>query len=378
MIVATALTPGFAAAEGPTGWQVDLSAPNSGSSNVITEGGQVRLGTEANRAASAGSTAPTGMAIYGPHRLSELANTFTVTMTADGDAAVDVRGIEADGDWTEWTEVHPDAPVVLAAATPVVQARVVLASADSRVHGLTLRPAMTSAPSRSVAEQSYRVFATREGLVGGTTANGHVIVPRDHFVALPSRRGLSGKGTGDYTVRVCAENGRCEWAPVWDVGPWNTKDDYWNPSPERQMWQDLAQGRPQAQAAKQDGYNGGKDQFGRTVRNPAAIDLADGTFWDGLRLTDNSWVTVTYLWSGSGPAAVVATGGVVLNVRTGPSSATAIVGGAANHARVPVMCRAAGEMVTGSQGTTDVWYRVAADKYISGAWVTGVGDVAVC
>ena len=27
--------------------------------------------------------------------------------------------------------------------------------------------------------------------------------------------------------------------------------------------------------------------------NPAGIDLADGTFWDGLKLTTNSWVTVT-------------------------------------------------------------------------------------
>jgi hypothetical protein len=28
-------------------------------------------------------------------------------------------------------------------------------------------------------------------------------------------------------VRVCATSGRCEWAPVWDVGPWNITDDYW-------------------------------------------------------------------------------------------------------------------------------------------------------
>jgi len=98
-------------------------------------------------------------------------------------------------------------------------------------------------------------------------------------------------------VKVCAANGRCETAPVWDVGPWNTKDDYWNASSVRQSWKNLAQGKPEAQAAYQNGYNGGKDQFGRKVGNPAGIDLADGTFWDGLKLTDNSWVTVTYLWT---------------------------------------------------------------------------------
>ncbi|MEE3922168.1 hypothetical protein V2I01_39335 [Micromonospora sp. BRA006-A] len=99
------------------------------------------------------------------------------------------------------------------------------------------------------------MYATREGLVGGTTANGHVIVSRDHFVALPSARGLSPKNTGDYTVRVCTTTrSRCEYAPVWDIGPWNTRDDYWNPSSVRESWKDLPQGRPEAQAAYQSGY----------------------------------------------------------------------------------------------------------------------------
>jgi peptidoglycan hydrolase-like protein with peptidoglycan-binding domain len=90
---------------------------------------------------------------------------------------------------------------------------------------------------------------------------------------------------------------------VWDVGPWNTKDDYWNPASTRQSWKTLPQGRPEAQAAYQDGFNGGKDQYGRTVGNPAGIDLADGTFWDGLGLQDNGWVEVTYQWTGAGTPA---------------------------------------------------------------------------
>src|SRR5690348_8736170 len=33
---------------------------------------------------------------------------------------------------------------------------------------------------------TYKVYATREGLVGHTTANGHRVAPADHFVSLPS------------------------------------------------------------------------------------------------------------------------------------------------------------------------------------------------
>jgi hypothetical protein len=187
--------------------------------------------------------------------------------------------------------VRRNAPLVagvLAAAMALLLVVLRLSSARGRAR---------KGPILSASPLTYRVFATREGLVGGTTANGHVIVPRDHFVALPSRRALSPRGTGTYSVKVCADNGRCETAPVWDVGPWNTRDDYWNPPAIRENWKDLPQGTPEAQAAYQNGYNGGKDQYGRRVTNPAGIDLADGTFWDGLGLTGNTWVTVTYLWT---------------------------------------------------------------------------------
>ena len=52
---------------------------------------------------------------------------------------------------------------------------------------------------------------------------------------------------------------------MWDVGPWNTRDDYWNPSTVTQNWSDLPQGKPEAQAAYETGYNGGRDQFGRKL-----------------------------------------------------------------------------------------------------------------
>jgi hypothetical protein len=162
------------------------------------------------------------------------------------------------------------------------------------------------------------------------------------------------------------------------VGPWNTRDDYWAGPGIRQEWGDLPQGKPASQAAYQDGYNGGKDQFGRRVSNPAGIDLADGTFWDGLKLKNNSWVTVTYLWGGTDPAGYVRTPGDTLNVRTGPSSQWPIVGMAGNLAQVRVECAGVGEPVAGSLGTTNAWFRVSPGMYVSAAYVSGGGGAPAC
>jgi hypothetical protein len=148
-------------------------------------------------------------------------------------------------------------------------------------------------------------------------------------------------------VKVCAPTGRCAFAPVWDVGPWNTRDDYWNPPDRRQEWRDLPQGRPEAQAAKEDGYNDGKDQFGRTVRNPAGIDLADGLFWDALGLTDNAWVTVDYLWTSDSPLGTVHADGRV-DLRDAPDATARVVGVAADRAAVPLQCVSGGWLRVGT------------------------------
>lgn len=57
-----------------------------------------------------------------------------------------------------------------------------------------------------------------------------------------------------------------------EVGPWNEDDNYWDI--HRREFSDLALGVPEAQAAYYDNYNNGKDQTGRTVTNPAGIDLS--------------------------------------------------------------------------------------------------------
>lgn len=143
---------------------------------------------------------------------------------------------------------------------------------------------------------TYRVFATREGLVGHTTANGHVIVANDRFVALPSTTVLNARGGYTYTVTIRNPNNGQVAAnvPVWDVGPWNISDNYWHEP--RAIFGDLPVGLPEAEAAYYDNYNNGKDQSGRTVLNPAGIDLADGTFWTDLGMTTNGWVDVTFNW----------------------------------------------------------------------------------
>ncbi len=373
-----------ASASGTLTLSIPVGSYDQESSNVTVTSGTLTLGQSAARTLT---PVRTGIASYAPFTLKEPVNTVSAKVSAsvprNSELAVDVRGAQPDGTWTEWTEVTPSSPAVLPVSTSVVQARLVLTTPDGSdspaVRGVDLTLSQTNArPTAEIqaAGVAYRVYATREGLVGGTTANGHVITSRDHFVALPSRRGLSSKGTGTYTVQVCSSAGRCEWAPVWDVGPWNTTDDYWNAT--RQRWTDLPRGKPEAQAAYQDGYNGGKDEFGRTVGNPAGIDLADGTFWDGVDLSDNSWVTVTYLWTGSGPNGFVRTAGDPLNVRSGTNTGSSIVGLAANYAQVRVVCQQTGESVSGSQGTSNVWYRVATGKYVAKAYVTGVTGATAC
>lgn len=221
---------------------------------------------------------------------------------------VDVRVRTPNGGWSEWSTSSAGEAVQLPVAGSEVQVRLALLADEHgrgpsvqevRLEG-SLEGVTTQSGMQPLAALSYRVYATREGLVGGTTANGHVIKTSDRFVALPSRRALASNGGSEYQVRVCySVTGKCTTASVWDIGPWNTKDDYWNASSVREMWKDLPQGKPESQAAYQDNYNGGLDQFGRRPANPAGIDIADGTFWTDLGMSNNDWVTVTYLWTGS-------------------------------------------------------------------------------
>ncbi len=255
----------------------------------------------------------TGLYTFPARTLEQPVDTFRPLLQAKAGPRqgieVDVRVRGASGAWSEWRTSSAGEAVSLPWAGTEVQVRLaLLADEHGRgpvVHDVKLEGTLEGVTAQgdvtTQAALSYRVYATREGLVGGTTANGHIIKTSDRFVALPSRRALASNGGTEYQVRVCYPvTGKCTTTSVWDVGPWNTKDDYWNPSSVREMWKDLPQGKPEAQAAYQDGYNGGYDQFGRRPASPAGIDLADGTFWYDLGMSNNDWVNVTYLWTSGG------------------------------------------------------------------------------
>lgn len=140
--------------------------------------------------------------------------------------------------------------------------------------------------SASFTAKTCRVYATQ---YYGYTRN---------EVALPHRLL---KFRGGYEVRLTrrVKNGRTyrDWAPVREVGPWNTYDNYWRSPADRDMWRNLRRCVPEAQAAYYDNYNGGRDEFGRKVLNPAGVDLTPYVARQlGLRLYQNAWISVYYPW----------------------------------------------------------------------------------
>jgi hypothetical protein len=135
---------------------------------------------------------------------------------------------------------------------------------------------------------TVRLWATREGLVGKTTASGHVIDTNDHFVALPSKKALNRSVIVSY-------RGKNATAPVLDVGPWNRDDAWWETGSARGQFADLPRFVPEVWAAFDQGYNNGRDASGRYVTFPAMIDLGDGVYADlGMQAAD--WVDVTLTW----------------------------------------------------------------------------------
>ncbi|WP_327178921.1 hypothetical protein OG599_29050 [Streptomyces sp. NBC_01335] len=365
---------------GSVSWRADLSAPTGDETNVSRADGMLRLRDRNVGPASARSPRGQGAVLLPVRRLDRAVDRITPdvdgTLPAGSQVVVDVRGQDGLGRWTEWREASEDAPAVLPRAVTRVQARIVLVAAPDgaapSLRALSLSAELDPDAPRSVtaaASVTSTVYATREGLVGGTTANGHVIVASDHFVALPSRRGLSPKGSTQYSVKVCGP-ARCETAPVWDVGPWNTKDDYWNLSSTRESFKDLPQGKPEAQAAYLEGYNGGLDGSGRKVLNPAGIDLADGTFYN-IGLNNNGYVTVEYLWTGAGAATKsFPTWGTDVNIRQQATSTSTRVAQLAGPTTVRVQCQVHGQLVQSGGYSNDAWsYLPDYGGYISNIFI---------
>lgn len=370
-------------------WAAELAVDGGDDTNVVATDGAVQLSERTPRATSTGPAPAEGELLLAPRRPAAVTDRVAADVTADVPAGaqvvVAVRGLRADGTWGQWSEADAGSPARLSEPTYEVQVRVTLVAAPDGT-GPALRrlwltadrgpTAATPAPTTTPAFTS-RVFATRIGLVGNRTANGHEVAENDRFAALPSRRALSPRNTGDYTVRVCSTPTRCTWAPVWDLGPWNTTDDYWSPSETREAFGDLPRGRPEAEAAFTDDYNDGRDRSGRQVTNPAGIDLADGTFRDDLGMDDNGWVTVTYLWTGTGPSGTARRPDDRLTVRAAPATDAAAVGTVAPRARVAVECAA----TAGAGGRTaapERWLRLGTGQFVPADQIEVRDDVPAC
>jgi hypothetical protein len=249
------------------------------------------------------------------------------TATTDRDGKFLINNVPAPFDGRDYTVVCGDSSVtahVLPGASMALEVNFTAGDVTWRYRHeqqpLTPgSPTLSPQAGRGLKTLNYTrtIFATREGLVGGTTANGHVIVPNDRFAALPSRRALSTNFGHEREVRVTYRD-KITVIPVWDVGPWNTHDDYWNPTIIRETFKDLPRGTPEAEAAVFSGYNGGFDERGRKVITPAGIDLADGTFQIDLAMTANDRVVVEYLWlDQEGPTTIA--------VNASPASTTFVV-----------------------------------------------------
>jgi hypothetical protein len=159
-----------------------------------------------------------------------------------------------------------------------------------------LAPSPTTAQEYVAASPvTVRLWATREGLVGKTTASGHVITDNDHFVALPSRKALNRSVIVSY-------HGKSSTATVLDIGPWNRDEAWWDAGSARGQFADLPRFMPEVWAAFENGYNGGRDATGRFVTFPSMIDLGDGVYAD-LGMQQSDWVEVTLTWvDGPSPA----------------------------------------------------------------------------
>ncbi len=277
--------------------------------NVVLDNGVLHLGDDTTP-----TTFNSGYKLFGVYTSGEyeartpfqsLSIAYQGTLPKESALTTQIR-TRVGGEWTLWKNIslaQLSKPSAVDGSATAWQYRMSFfantVESSPKISGVIVRlysngsPATEAKQSIKATHPTYRIYATREGLVGQRTANGHIIQSRDHFVALPSNTVLDCNGCSTYTVTLKnPSTGATVTEKIYDVGPWNTKDNYWHTP--RAEFSSLALGLPEAQAAYQNGFNGGKDEFGRLVANPAGIDLADGTFWDSLGLSGNTWIDVTF------------------------------------------------------------------------------------
>ncbi len=243
--------------------------------------------------------------------IDRLRLSYTARTPAGSAVLVDLRASVDGQTWQPWVTGLPDGAVVgFGPMVRQVQYRVSMLAdlqAAPSVTNVTLEPTRDQPTYQAqsyagtlAAAPTFRVRGTRQGMIGGRTANGTIIPPRARFVSLPCWCALNPKGQTNYSVRLTYK-GRSTVVPVWDVGPYSGRDDYWNV--QRSGYPDLERGWPMDHAAYYEGYNGRRADKGY-VRFPTAVDVGDGAWWDDLGIVgDQAEVEITFLWMGADPLA---------------------------------------------------------------------------
>ena len=114
-------------------------------------------------------------------------------------------------------------------------------------------------------------------------------------VALPHRKLKFGRQPRVH-VRRTAGGPRVR-PRVKETGPWNIHDNYWARKKHRTMFKRVPRCKPEAQYAYYQNFNGGEDEFGREVLNPAGIDVTPAVARGmGLKKNQNAWVYVRFPW----------------------------------------------------------------------------------
>src|ERR1041385_3751670 len=75
---------------------------------------------------------------------------------------------------------------------------------------------------------------------------------------------------------------------------------------------------------------------------------------------------------------VVRTGGVTLNVRSGPAVSYPRTGGLVNGTRVAAVCQLTGQPITGRVVRSAYWDLLVAGGYVAHAYVAGAARVPLC
>jgi hypothetical protein len=317
-------------------------------------------------ATSGGTALSANLTVTGPPAASIMPTTGAVgtniTITAGGFSPNEPVTINWDNGTSPQTVIaSPQGAISVRATVP----RLGAGKHALRVQGTSSRKTastpftVASTPvagsSSRVSEGVYSIYATREGLVGGTTSSGHKIVEHDYFVSLPACTptncpgdpywgNMTNCGNKCYVKVINPRTNACRVEPILDTGPWFRVDDWWNTTDQRYLNNlasnpnTLTHGYTGADAARNGldvgygiGPNGiGRDDTGtspgrypREVGNRSAIDIADGTWYD-LGITSDGTggaVTVHMLWqTGADPAAQAQACGHPLNQRPGQRS----------------------------------------------------------